>query len=564
MFIRIQIQGDLIVCVSVPIICCLLLNFETQKVKTRGFYYFTSCYLFRTCTRLVYRISENRLANNVESRSFTYKNAIHFPMNNFFFIVRVHEFFSIFMKMFLFSFFIAVFFFSKTFIMERAIVPMDYWPFEASNYNQPMDEDDSESEDESQDDTLKIIDLNDDCLEPIFLKLTKQDLANIAETNLRFLQMACYAFARNYAQNPFESGYDECDSSTFMHSMNIIKHFGKLIQKLDLYDAHNDCQYNELITDALFATCDSNITDIVFDRVDQDTLNKIRRPFPNLTTLNIYDLSLPQKIAQLNRWFPNVTKLILRCKGPFSEEFCALRHLTDADIAMNVEAMQTFIRSNPQLTSLRLRCRNSQLIDGQLFNFMAENLPDLEHLTITINNWRPVTYNADANFRSLRTLSLSLCWDMVNDPNDTPSNLGITSPVLESTKIKGLYFNDACVEFASRFRNVTDLEFTVDEELDTFLFLRLAERCPKLSKIQMIFLHNGEDYDIDADGFIHLLAHCPGLITISLTCVLRFINDYNEFSRMFAIAKANNLINSAWQLKQVVGPFKTIDIEISK
>lgn len=448
---------------------------------------------------------------------------------------------------------------------ERAVVPMDYWPFEEITYgNHVYNETDLENENDSQDETIRIIDLNDDCLEPIFLKLTKEDLANIAESNLRFLQMACYAFARNYAQNPFESGYDGCDSDSFTRSMNIIKHFGKLLTKLDLYDAHNDCQYNEMITDALFATCDSNITDIVFDRVDQDTLNKIRRPFPNLTNLNIYDLSLPRKIAQLNRWFPNVTKLILRCSGLFSPEYCTLHRLTDADIAFGVEEMQVFIRSNPQLTNLRLRCNNSQLIDGQLFNFMAQHLQQLEHLTIIINNWKPVPYLANANFQSLRTLSLSLCWDMIEDPNDNPTNLGISSPVLELTKIKGLYFNNACVEFASRCRNVTDLEFNVDDELDTFLFIRLAERCPKLSKLQMIFLHNGEDYNIDADGFIHLLAHCNELTSITLNCVLRFIESYDQFCRAFAMAKTIHLIDSTWKIKQIVGPFKTIDIEISK
>lgn len=448
---------------------------------------------------------------------------------------------------------------------EKSVVPMEYWPFEGLKYgNEILMEIDSDSEDENPDETLKFIDLNDDCLEPIFLKLTKEDLANMAESNLRFLKMACYAFARNYAQNPFESGYDECDSNSFERSMNIIKHFGKLIQKLDLYDAHNDCQYNKSITDALFETCNSNITDIVFDRVDQDTLNKIRRPFPNLTNLNIYDLSLPQKIAQLNRWFPNVTKLILRCSGLFSEEYCALRRLTDADIAMSVEHMQLFIRSNPQLTSLRLRVDNSQLIDGQLFNFMAQNLHELEQLTITINNWRPVLYLADANFRSLRMLSLSLCWDMLNAPNDNPTTIGISSPVLVSTKIKGLYFNDACVEFACRCRNVTDLEFTVDDEMDTFLFIRLAQRCPKLNKLQMIFLHNGDNYDIDADGLIHLLGRCRELTSINLICVLRFIQNYSAFCRTFATAKSNNRIDSAWNLKQIIGPFKTIDIEISK
>ncbi|XP_031621820.1 uncharacterized protein LOC116339881 [Contarinia nasturtii] len=453
---------------------------------------------------------------------------------------------------------------------EKAIVPMEYWPFESVNYGSAISmETDSDSDDENEEKIVKIVkivDLNDDCLEPIFLKLTKEDLANIAETNLRFLKMACYAFARNFAQNAFESGYDECDSGHFERSMNIIKHFGKLIRKLDLYDAHNDCQYNQMITDALFATCHANITDIVFDGVDQDTLNKIRRPFPNLINLNIYDLSLPQKIAQLNRWFPNVTKLILRCSGLFSEEYCALRRLRSADIAtMTLEDMQIFIRSNPQLTTLRLRVDNSQLINGQLFNFMAQNLSDLEHLTLTINNWKPVAYQlVDTNFRSLRTLTLSLCWNMINVPNNNPSTIGITSPVLESTKIKGLYFNDACVDFATRCQNVTDMEFTVDDEMDTFLFIRLAQWCPKLNKLQMIFLHNDDDYDIDADGLVHLLAHCRELTSITLTCALRFIDNYNEFCRAFVIAKRNNLIDQAWNLKQIIEPFKTNDIEIFK
>lgn len=231
---------------------------------------------------------------------------------------------------------------------------------------------------------------------------------------------------------------------------------------------------------------------------------------------------------------------------------------------MSVEDMQTFIRSNPQLTTLRLRVDNSQLIDGKLFNFMAQNLADLEHLTLTINNWRPVAYNTNTNFRILRTLTLSLCWNMVNVQNSTPSGMGISSPVLESTKIKGLYFNDACVAFATRCSNVTDLEFTVDDEMDTFLFIRVAQWCPKLNKLQMIFLHNGDDYEIDADGFIHMLAHCHELTTINLFCVLQFIDNYSEFCRTFDIAKRNNTIDQAWNLKQIIGPFKTNDIEISK
>lgn len=157
---------------------------------------------------------------------------------------------------------------------EKAIVPMDDWPFElVNNENEIAMESDSDSEDEHQEKPLKFIHLHDDCLEPIFLRLTQNDLANIAELNLRFVRMANYAFARNFAQSPFESGYDECDTSYFERSMNIIKHFGKLIQKLDLYDAHNDCKYNERITDALFETCHANITEIVFDRVDQVTFS---------------------------------------------------------------------------------------------------------------------------------------------------------------------------------------------------------------------------------------------------------------------------------------------------
>lgn len=422
------------------------------------------------------------------------------------------------------------------------------------------------NDDQSKENKLEIIDLIDDCLEPIFLKLPREDLASIAETNIRFLEKACYAFARNYSLQPFESGYDECDSNSFIQSMNIIKHFGKMITKLDLYDAHNDCDFNERITDALFETCHSNITDICFDRVDQHTLNKICQPFPKLMNLNIYGLTLPQKIAQLNRWFPNVTKLILRCSGIFFEEYCSLRRLIEADISLGtLDNMKIFLRCNPQLQSLRLRCNNSQIADGELFNFMANHLSNLEHLILTINDWRPIQYFANAQFNNLRTLSLMLCWNLMDNPNDNPTNLGISSHQLEQTKIRGLHMNDVCVQFVSRCRNVTDLEFSTYEEIDSILFFRLAEYCPMLQKLQIIFMPENNDNDnFNLDGIIHLLGQCKKLISITLICVMRFISSYYEVCRTFARAKGLHLIDSSWKIKQIIGPFKTVDIEISK
>lgn len=442
---------------------------------------------------------------------------------------------------------------------EQTMMPMDYDEFIYNKYTKK-----SNKKNQATDEQMKIVDLIDDCLEPIFMNLTQEDLGSIAEANLRFLEKACYAYAKKFGETPFESGYDECDSNTFERSMNIIKHFGKFITKLDLYDAHNDCYYNEMITDALFENCHRNVTDICFDRVDEHTLNKICQPFPNLNNLYIYDLSLPQKIAQLNRWFPNVTKLILRCTGPFLEEYCRLRCLIDADINMNIENMKLFLRSNPQLRSLRLRCNNSLLIDGELLNFMANNLPNLENLMITINNWNPISYMANAHFNKLRTLTLSLCWDMNNVPNDNPTSLGITSNVLEQTKIKGLYLNNACIEFAMQCHNATELEFTVDDDIDTFLLIRLARNCRKLKKLQFIFVENGNDYDVDADGFVHLLANCPELTHITLNCVFRFIINYTGFCRTFIQAKLMNTIDSSWKQTQIIGQFQTIDIEFSK
>lgn len=412
---------------------------------------------------------------------------------------------------------------------------------------------------------VKIIDLIDDCLEPIFLMLTREDLANVAEANRRFIDKACYAFARNYAEKPFESGYDECDTNTYIQSMNVIKHFGEMITKLDLYDSHDDCDYNQNITDALFAKCNSNITDICFDQVDQHTLNKIHHPFPNLINLNIYGLTLPQKIAQLNRWFPNVTKLILRCTGIFLEQYCNLEHLIEADISIGtLENMRIFLRSNPQLQSLRLRCNNSQIVDGELFDFMAANLPNLEHLTLTINEWRPVPYRANAHFNNLRTLSISLLWDMTDDLADNPADLGITSDALEETKIRGLYMNEACVQFVSRCPNVTEAEFATYDDIDDILFIQLAANCPTLRKLQIVFISDGVDNDLDLDGLIHFIGHSRHLINVTLQCVMRFIRSYEDFCRSFTRAKRDHLIDPSWMVKQIIGPFKTVDIEITK
>lgn len=412
---------------------------------------------------------------------------------------------------------------------------------------------------------LNIINLADDCLEAIFLKLPRDDLANIAESNNRFLEKACYAYGRNYTETPFESGYDVCDLKTFTHLMNIIKHFGIMITKLDLYEAHDDCIYNERITDALFENCHTNITDICFDAVDQHTLNKIRQPFPNLRILNIYGLILPQKIAQLNRWFPNITKLILRCNGMFLEEYCNLKRLIEADISLGtLDNMKIFLRSNPQLINLRLRCNNFQIVDGELFNFMADHLPKLEHLMLTIKEWRPVTYLSNAQFNKLRTLSLILCWNMISDPNDVPTNLGIISNVFEQTTISGLCMNDACIQFVSRCLRVTELEFLCYDDIDPIMFIHLANSCPMLKKLQIVFIPriDGNNDDFDVDGIIHLVGNCNELISVTLRHVI--IRSYHEFCHAFEQAKRFQLIDSKWTIKQIIRSFKIIDLEIFK
>lgn len=449
--------------------------------------------------------------------------------------------------------------------MQKGKVSLDFVMFQSLSNLAVNNENKKKKENEEE--QLNIIDLADDCLESIFLKLPREDLANIAESDIRFLEKACYAYGRNYTETPFESGYDECDLKTFTHLMNIINHFGEMITKLDLYDAHDDCIYNERITDALFENCHSNITDICFDRVDQHTLNKICRPFPNLRNLNIYGLTLPQKIAQLSRWFPNITKLILRCTGMFLEEYCNLRRLIEADISLGTLGnMKIFLRSNPQLINLRLRCNNLQIVDGELFNFMADHLPNLEHLMLTINEWRPVTYLSNAQFNNLRTLSLTLCWDMINNPVITnfPSNLGIISKVLEQTIIRGLCMNDACLEFVSRCRHVTELEFVSYDDIDPIMFIHLANNCPKLHKLQIVFIPDGNNDDFDVDGIIHLIGNCDELVSVTLHRVMGFIRSYHEFCHAFEQAKTFRLIDSKWTIKQIIGPFKTIDLGISK
>lgn len=447
--------------------------------------------------------------------------------------------------------------------MQNGMASLDFGMF------QPLSNLDVNNENKKKQDReaeqLNIIDLDDDCIEAIFLKLPREDLANIAESNIRFLEKACYAYGRNYTDTPFESGYDECDLKTFTRLMNIIKHFGTMITKLDLYDAHDDCIYNERITDALFQNCHSNITDICFDRVDQHTLNKIRQPFLNLRNLNIYGLTLPLKIAQLNRWFPNITKLILRCTGMFLEEYCNLKRLIEADISLRTLGnMKIFLRSNPQLINLRLRCNNSQIVDGELFNFMANHLPNLEHLGLTINEWRPVTYLSNAQFNNLRTLSLTLCWDMINDPNDVPTNLGIISNVFEQTTIRGLCMNDGCLQFVSRCRRVTELEFLSYDDIDPIMFIHLANSCPMLKKLQIVFIPDGNNDDFQVDGIIHLIGNCNELISVTLHRVMGFIRSYHEFCHAFEQAKRFRLIDSKWTIKQIIGPFKTIDLEIFK
>lgn len=261
--------------------------------------------------------------------------------------------------------------------------------------------------------TTKLTDINDDCLEHIFLYLNIEDLVNIAYTSKQLKPAAESAFSSNFGRKKmlieeFSHGrihiYDYKQRLSRNQFHRLMSSFGHLILKIKL----SDFKTSSLKKVNQFG-CKS-ITDLRFYEMD---LHRMKKPFHAAETVAFFNVNTNWFCNPLNKLFPNVRTLDINYGHiwPWQIEV-QFPHLNQLNISFSASARNrsyaNMMRMNSQVQSLVLRGKPC----AKYLRYASKHLKFLERLQIVISNQNDLNdfdnFGEDVNFTFLKELKIIL------------------------------------------------------------------------------------------------------------------------------------------------------------
>lgn len=387
-------------------------------------------------------------------------------------------------------------------------------------------------------DTINITDVNNDCLEYIFMYLSLFDLLNLADSCNRLRQIArsTYAskyskklvkiyphFFRSYVQYAF-AAHSNITIHEFWGSLKFLRCFGPLTSVLStptIRECMSERKHNE-VDRYISEYCAASVIDLEFGG---NSLKNLINQFPNVETLQFRGLDSQCGWTDIFTHFPNVRVLKLFnwvYSGTTVANFPHLEHLEvglrDAG-EETVKNLATFFRMNQQLRSL--------IIAGKYIGeclLAASECSQLEFLDICSGSHKPST-NSEANpihFKSVKKFQIftGTLKALV------PSNISIVFDQLEEIVIEGPIEQDV-IEFISKYSSVPKFTFTgLGEKFIYFtngpLFNQVAEALPSVTELHVMFL-------ISIDNVFYTMDECKSLKKFSFG--LHGFNAYDDFRK---------------------------------
>lgn len=177
---------------------------------------------------------------------------------------------------------------------------------------------------------LKITDLNDYCLEKIFVRLDFHNLFNVAMANEWLRPAARFLYKRKFGNKtvvinlfPIRRNADEyyenirIDSENvtindFKNCLQFLRCFGSSISNVHIfYDLTKDKRY-DYIHQYINNYCAESLLKIeFFDKIHEFSINGFEKPFVNVQTVALHDFYLDDQFSSLSQWFPNARTLKL-------------------------------------------------------------------------------------------------------------------------------------------------------------------------------------------------------------------------------------------------------------
>lgn len=243
---------------------------------------------------------------------------------------------------------------------------------------------------------LKIIHLNDDCLEEIFSQLDLLDLAKVASANVRLASVAADVFARKYQHQEIKIkayGSLECQDQfkrvAFQEAYMIIEHFGKHITKLDLDCGPFGGARVQPIINRLDEYCSKTLLELKIGHL-RDSV-KFQKPFVKLEKLTFYRsfCKFWSPMTDIPTTFPNIRSIdIQNIRYAFQsielhQHMPTLEHFgyyTFPYVQFSAEDLQSIhriVQLNPQLKSLGMYLSERDMANRamQPVNILKEPMP---------------------------------------------------------------------------------------------------------------------------------------------------------------------------------------------
>lgn len=412
--------------------------------------------------------------------------------------------------------------------------------------------------------SLRLNDLNDECLVKIFTYLSNKDLVNIVDYNNYFLTAARIIFKMKFC-NDFVSITTEFNFNTESESwtLKLLKYFGAEITKLRMQCHEKYRQFDELFENMISANCIESLVELKLEYPDRFTFYGIKKPFENIHTIDFYHGSYSRILSEFDTWFPNVHTLKLQWqedKNYINEikikKYPALQHFT---FATNVEWPQmsnkmykAIIVNNPQLTCVCIEFG----LDGDKYaedfgpadfdgKFLKNALPNLESLHLIFSNGAHAP-EQNIHFDKLKNLTL------INEYSCGLEGLRITSNNLNNLKVSSCCLGSDCLTFIADNMTVMSIDLLSKQWLNSEVLKRLINILPTLPNLKELQLPSTfsmgiskNDEKVEPLRIIGLMKSCESLnklVVIAYKTQLQIIAD--------AFHAADDLIQNEWKFEK--------------
>lgn len=246
--------------------------------------------------------------------------------------------------------------------------------------------------------TVKIIDLNDDCLEKIFGHLNLRQLFNVAVSNEWLRPAACSVYHRkfgtktvviNIVSKARKGAYPDesvhiITLDDLKTSLQFLRVFGPVITIMEMrYSLRLNCidyQINEF--------CAESLVNISFYR--KWDIFGFQKPFTKVKNVRIVDGNINYQLPSFVDWFPNLRRLNLHNVRLDNRYTQAFRHLVHLSIEINDRDLWVFskikagelLHRNPQLQSLNIHMAERRGMTLSTLSKMVRNNSMISKLVI--------------------------------------------------------------------------------------------------------------------------------------------------------------------------------------